>query len=175
MMLKVKLRSLEHEDLVLQEKGQALALGVDLDPELCQGSLEVSCNLTKNFDMISAKGWVKGSMLLTCDRCLKEFESPYKSFFEIYYRPKPENFSRKPEEEIIPEGEAEIIYYEGEVVDIAEQVRQTVLLSVPMRALCRDDCRGLCGGCGCDLNVEKCRCTEPPADSRWDALKNIKF
>jgi uncharacterized protein len=174
-MLKVQLRSLEHEDVVLQVTGLAKALGVDLDPELCQGSLEVCCEITKNFDLISAKGWVKSAMLLTCDRCLKEFESPYKSFFEVYYRPKPEDFHLEPEEEVISEGETEIIYYQGDELNIAEQVRQTVLLSVPMRALCREDCRGFCGGCGCNLNVEQCRCAEPPTDPRWNALKNLKF
>ena len=174
-MLKVQLRSLEHEDLVLQEKGSARSLGLELDQELCRESLEVRCEIAKSFDLISAKGWVKGTMLLTCDRCLKEFESPYKSFFDIHYQPKPEDFPQEPEEEVVPEGEAEIIFYEGDVLDIAEQVRQTVLLSVPMRALCRDDCRGLCTRCGCDLNLEECRCTEPPIDPRWDVLKNIKF
>jgi uncharacterized protein len=174
-MLKVQLRSLEQEDVVLQETGTARALGVNLDPELCQGSLEVFCEITKIFDLISAKGWVKGAMLLTCDRCLKGFESPYKLFFEVHYRSKPEDFPLEPEEEVITEGETEIIYYQGDALDIAEQVRQTVLLSVPMRALCREDCRGFCGRCGCDLNVEQCRCAEPPTDPRWSALKNIKI
>jgi len=174
-MLKVQLRSLEHEDLILQKKDLARTLGVELEPELCREPLEIYCEFSKSIGLILVKGWVKGKMLLTCDRCLKEFESLYKSFFEIQYRPKPEDFPEEPEEAVFSEGDVEIIYFDGDILDISDQVRQTVLLSVPMRALCRDDCRGFCGGCGCDLNEEACRCSEPPTDPRWFALKNFKF
>ena len=172
-MLKVELRSLEKEDLVLEETEWAQSLGIELTAELSREPLAVYCELTKSGDLVSAKGWVKGRMLLTCGRCLKEFETPYKSFFEVHYRPQSEG---NPEEGDGPlEGEVEIVYFEGEILDIGDQIRQTVLLSVPMRALCREDCRGLCASCGRDLNVDPCDCTEPPADSRWDALKSFKF
>ncbi len=172
-MLKVELRSLEQEDLVLEEKDWAQALGIELTPELCRDPLEIYCELSKSGDLVSAKGWVRGKMLLLCDRCLKEFESRFKSFFEVHYRP--QCGSSPSEEESLAEGDLEVVYFDGEMLDIADQIRQTVLLSVPMRALCRDDCKGLCGGCGRDLNMESCRCQEPPADPRWDALKNLKF
>jgi uncharacterized protein len=172
-MLKVELRSLEQEDLVLEEKDWAQALGIELTPNLCREPLEIYCELSKSGDLILAKGWVQGKMLLECDRCLREFENPFKSYFEVHYRSRPvEEFC---EEDGPPEGQFEVVYYEGDIVDIADQIRQTVLLSVPMRALCRDDCRGLCGGCGRDLNVESCQCQEPPTDPRWDALKKLKF
>lgn len=173
-MLKVELRSLEHEDLVLEERDWAQALGIELTPELCQEPLEIYCELTKSGDLISAKGWVRGKMLLECDRCLKAFESGFKSFFEVHYRPQCEEPSLEEEEEL-PESQLEVVYFAGDMLDIADQIRQTVLLSVPMRALCREDCRGLCGGCGRNLNVESCQCQEPPTDHRWDALKKLKI
>ena len=172
-MLKVELRSLEQEDLVLEEKDWAPALGIELNPELCREPLEIYCELSKSGDLISAKGWVQSKMFLQCGRCLKEFESCFKSFFEVHYRPQGEEAPSEGEE--FSEGQLEVVYFDGECLDIADQVRQTVLLSVPMRALCRDDCRGLCGGCGRNLNLESCQCQEPPADSRWDALKKLKL
>lgn len=172
-MLKVELRSLEQEDLVLEENDWAQALGIELTPELCRGPLEIYCELSKNGDLVSAKGWVQGKMLLECDRCLKEFENHFKSFFEVHYRSQIEEGIS--EEDTPLEGQFEVVYFEGDILDIADQIRQTVLLSVPMRALCRYDCRGLCGGCGSDLNVEFCKCQEPPTDPRWDALKKLKF
>ncbi len=172
-MLKVELRSLEKEDLVLEEKDWAQALGIELTPGLCLEPLEIYCELSKSGDLVSAKGWVQGGMLLQCGRCLKEFENRFKSFFEVHYRPQCEGSPS--EDENLPEGQVEMIYFEGDILDIADQVRQTILLSVPMRALCRDDCKGLCGGCGRDLNVEACQCQEPPEDPRWEALKNFKF
>jgi uncharacterized protein len=171
-MLKVELRSLEQEDLVLEETSWPHSLGLDLAPELSREPLAIFCQISKSGDLISVKGWVQSKMLLTCGRCLKEFETPYKSFFEVHYRPQ---YEGGPEEkDSIPEGEVEIVVFEGDVLDIGDQIRQTVILSVPMRALCRDDCRGLCSGCGYDLNLEACRCTEPPSDSRWEALRKWK-
>jgi uncharacterized protein len=172
-MLKVELRSLEQEDLILEQTEWAHSLGIDLTPDLSREPLAIYCELSKSGDLISAKGWVKGKMLLSCGRCLKEFEAPYKSFFEVHYRPQPE--ASQEEKDNILEGEVEIVYFEGDVLDIGDQIRQTVLLSVPMRALCRDDCRGLCAGCGRDLNLDSCQCSEPPTDSRWDALKSFKL
>lgn len=171
-MLKVELRSLEAENLVLEETGWAQALGVDLTPELSLDPLEIHCELCKSDDLISAKGWVKGRMLLACGRCLKEFETGYKSFFEIYYRPRPKEDPDN--DEVFSEDTVETVYFEGDILDVAEQIRQTVLLSVPMKAVCREDCKGLCGSCGSDLNIEKCKCSGPPPDSRWSTLKNWK-
>jgi uncharacterized protein len=173
-MLKVELPSLELEDLVVEEKGWAQTLGIELVPELNPEPLEIHCVLSKIGDLISAKGWVKGKMRLCCDRCLKNFESCYKSFFELHYRPRPEEVLEDETDEVFSDTAVETVYYDGDILDIADQIRQTVLLSVPMRALCRDDCRGLCGICGCDLNLESCQCSGPPPDSRWSALKNWK-
>jgi uncharacterized protein len=171
-MLKVELRSLEQEDVVIQEQGLPQVLGVDLTPELNPAPLEIFCQLSKCDAVVSAKGWIQGKMLLSCDRCLKEFESGYKSFFEVAYRPADE--AKEQDEEINPDETVETVFFEGDILDIADQIRQTVLLSVPMRALCREDCRGLCGVCGCDLNVDSCQCSGPATDDRWSKLKNWK-
>ena len=173
-MLKVELRSLELEEVVLQEVDLAPVLGVDLAPELSTGPLEICCRLSKTGDVILAKGWAKGKMLLSCDRCLQSFESGYKSYFEVNYRPQVDKKPESDDEEAMPDLSVETVYFEGDVLDVADQIRQTVLLSVPMRALCREDCRGLCGGCGVNLNVDSCQCTGKPTDDRWAKLKNWK-
>ena len=64
-----------------------------------------------------------------------------------------------------------------EVCDISDEVRTEITLALPMNLVCRDDCRGLCPGCGADLNREKCSCK--PEQSRgsgvWDALDGLKL
>jgi uncharacterized protein len=173
-MLKVELRALELEDIVLEETGVPQALGIELTPEFSAHPLEIHCELSKGGDRVLARGWVKSEMRLTCDRCLKLFESPYKSFFEVHYRKRPEAVDPAGDQEF-PSGDAETVFFQDDVLDISDQVRQTVLLSAPMRALCREDCKGLCPGCGADLNTETCGCEEPPPDDRWKALKKLKF
>lgn len=64
-----------------------------------------------------------------------------------------------------------------EVCDISEEVRTEITLALPMNLLCRDDCRGLCPGCGADLNFEKCSCRPKPSQGSgvWDALDGLKL
>lgn len=70
---------------------------------------------------------------------------------------------------------ARVIEAHATVLDLRDAIREELILSVPAYVLCRDDCRGLCPGCGEDLNVGSCTC-RPSADPRWgplDALRNV--
>lgn len=62
-------------------------------------------------------------------------------------------------------------YLEDERIDAALWARDAFAEAVPPRILCREDCAGLCPGCGADLNAGPCGCAQPPADSRWEALR----
>lgn len=71
--------------------------------------------------------------------------------------------------------EANQIVYEGMEIDLAPAVREQILLAVPMGALCREDCRGLCQVCGHNLNEGECDCDRHVPDPRWAALKSIRL
>lgn len=71
--------------------------------------------------------------------------------------------------------EADQILYDGTEVDLAPAVREQILLTLPMSALCKDDCRGLCQVCGQDLNERECGCDRRVPDPRWAALRSIKL
>jgi uncharacterized protein len=62
---------------------------------------------------------------------------------------------------------------EHHVLDLTEAIRQYALLAVPMKPLCREDCAGLCPGCGRNLNQGGCDCPPQEADPRWAKLKNL--
>jgi len=70
--------------------------------------------------------------------------------------------------------EAEISYYQGDGLLLEDALREQVLLSVPLRVLCREDCKGLCPTCGKNLNLERCSCANEVPDVRWTALKEIR-
>ena len=70
--------------------------------------------------------------------------------------------------------EAEVGYYQGEGVLLEDVLREQVLLAAPLKAICREDCRGLCPHCGRNLNLEQCTCAEPIEDPRWEALKGLR-
>lgn len=61
----------------------------------------------------------------------------------------------------------------NQMLDLSEVLRQYILTSEPLKALCRQDCRGLCPECGVDLNEGACMCDEAPADPRWGALTDL--
>jgi hypothetical protein len=60
------------------------------------------------------------------------------------------------------------------VIDLSDDARQTVLLALPLKHLCREDCRGLCPQFGRNLNEGTCDCRETRLDGRWDKLKEFQ-
>jgi uncharacterized protein len=70
------------------------------------------------------------------------------------------------EVQILPPGET--------VVDITDDVRQTVLLGIPQKLVCREDCLGLCPSCGANRNTAPCTCADAAVDPRWERLKGMR-
>lgn len=65
-------------------------------------------------------------------------------------------------------------YVEDDRVDLSAWAHDTVALALPEKILCREDCAGLCGGCGANLNVEACTCAPPEPDTRWAKLAELR-
>ena len=76
------------------------------------------------------------------------------------------------ERSITPD-DTEIGYYEKSGLLLEDVLREQVLLSLPDRALCKPDCKGLCPRCGQNLNQEACSCDAAPVDTRWSALADL--
>jgi len=89
--------------------------------------------------------------------------------FDLLYRPLGTDAGH--EELSVTVAEAEIGYYQGEGLLLEDAVREQVLLSVPLKVVCREECKGLCPTCGKNRNAESCGCAPPLGDPRWSALK----
>ena len=72
-------------------------------------------------------------------------------------------------------GQADLDTYHGKTIDLDPILREQVLLALPMHAVCREDCRGLCGMCGMNLNEAACGCESRRVDPRLAVLKDIKL
>jgi uncharacterized protein len=70
--------------------------------------------------------------------------------------------------------ELQVIPASTTAIDLTEDVRQTLLLSFPLKNLCREECRGLCPRCGTNWNEQACTCSDDVNDGRWDALRSLK-
>ena len=109
---------------------------------------------------------------LSCARCLEPINREVTRKFDLLYRPRGADAGR--EELSVTAVEAEVGYYEGGGLLLEDLLREQILLALPFRAICREDCRGLCVHCGRNLNLEQCGCAEPFEDPRWSALKDIR-
>jgi len=107
-----------------------------------------------------------------CDRCLKPIELPVSADFELEYITGSEYESTAVAE--LTEAEMSVAVFDGEALDVDEIVKEQILLAVPTRMLCREDCKGICPECGTDRNRGECNCETKEIDPRWAALKNLK-
>jgi len=117
-------------------------------------------------------GKVEAHLEIGCARCLDPVGHDVDRSFDLIFRP--QGVDRRAEEASISEAETEIGYYVGDGLLLEDVVREQMLLATPVRALCREDCKGLCPQCGRNLNVEQCHCEQHVSDPRWDALSDIK-
>ena len=112
----------------------------------------------------------KGSFEILCARCVEPVITPLASSFDLIFRP--QGADAESGERAITLDETEIGYYEESGLLLGDVVREQVLLSLPTRTLCKEDCKGLCPRCGQNLNQESCNCN-PSADPRWNALAGL--
>ena len=140
-------------------------------------SIDVRVFLRQIGDLIEGDGRFDTQIRLTCNRCLEPFEVPLASDFNLtYVRQQPEgpNSNRHGEVEITDD-EIGLIPIQGDELDLRDAIQEEIVMALPMRALCRPDCKGLCSHCGTDLNQGGCRCEKRSLDPRFDALKHLKI
>ena len=130
---------------------QVAPLKVDAVAELAAGS------------QIRIHGCVETRLETSCDRCLVPVGIAVKQGFDLLYRPV-STIAHEGEVEL-PEDELEVGFFSGDGIELADVVTEQVILSVPMKVICRTECRGLCPVCKANLNFEKCSCS--PSKERF--------
>jgi uncharacterized protein len=126
---------------------------------------------TSHINDIRLRAHYSAGFEVLCARCLEPVAVPLESEFDLIFRP--EAADANPGEHSITPDETEIGYYQESGLLLEDVVREQVLLSLPTRTLCTEDCKGLCPRCGQNLNQAKCSCDEAPADPRWNALAGL--
>ncbi len=115
-------------------------------------------------------GTVVGILHLQCSRCLVDFDVEKEMTFNAIIRSRPSEPSAEKEAE---ESEENVFLIEGLEFDPADIIVQELILEIPMKPLCREECPGLCPHCGALKG--SCSCSdEGTTDPRWDALARLK-
>lgn len=120
---------------------------------------------------IRLQGTYAGRFEVLCARCLDPVEHALKGQFDLIFRPL--GVDQASSDHSISASETEIGYYQDGGLLLEDVLREQVLLSLPARTLCREDCKGLCPRCGHNLNTESCTCVTAPSDPRWSALSDL--
>jgi uncharacterized protein len=106
---------------------------------------------------------------LTCDRCNTIYNSVITSNYRMVYL-----LQKIDVEEEGDSGEIKFIHPDTDKIDIKNDVRDYAVLAVPMKRLCKEDCKGLCYKCGKNLNEGPCNCEKKEIDPRWEPLLEMK-
>jgi len=167
-MLKVDLGELERQQK-LRVVGQ-----FEVDGDLFEGSpfmmeepFEVALNATwAGSGELVVRGDVSGAVHQECRRCLDRVERDVDIDITLLFAPT----------DLLEEDDNETYRIELGVreIDLVPYLRDEVILAIPAFAECRVDCRGLCAGCGENLNESECTCSPGGMDPRWDALRALE-
>jgi uncharacterized protein len=162
--MKVRLNSLKDGKQVVVDAFSASDLAItDLKLNI---PVTVTLTIDKGATEIAIEGQVASAAHCVCDRCLTEFDLPLHGTFNTIA-----SFSNIPtaaqDDNIIP------LAPTAHEIDLTEYVHDTLLLGVPMKILCREDCKGLCPICGANRNEVDCQCQAAEPDDRWEVLKKL--
>jgi uncharacterized protein len=120
---------------------------------------------------IEAKGHFATAVRISCARCLKKFVLPIVSEFEAFFLLM--KFAPKEEEKQLSNEELDISFLPEKGIEIKDIIEEQIWLSIPIKPLCQENCKGLCPICGTDLNLGECRCDRIHRDFRFDVLKGL--
>ena len=117
-------------------------------------------------------GTFAGEFTGFCGRCLEQYGFTLDQDFAFVLTPEKRKSERGAEE--LHGSDLGLSTYSGDEIDLAPLIAEQVMLALPTRPLCSDDCRGLCRACGANLNTEACDCSANTGDPRMAIFRNLK-
>lgn len=151
---------------------QEVDLPVTINNNTKPDTASVRIKLLRFKKKVLVDGSVKMSASLQCCRCLSDFSCPVNVEFREEYTPSDETDLKGDQE--LSGDEMGISFFDGEEIDIEAIVKEQVLLELPMKPLCKNDCQGICSRCGTDLNEQSCNCKDDHIDARLAPLAKYK-
>ena len=144
------------------------------DTEEClpSGPIKAQANLIRSDGNIRLRGKIWGNIIIVCHRCLETFSKNIDKKF--FYMLIPDDKIRLRAEINLKGEDMETLFYKGDTIRLGDIFREQILLQLPIQALCRTDCKGICAGCGASLNKEPCVCQEETYPSAFSVLKRLK-
>lgn len=168
----IEIERLTQEPLHVQHSYAVGELPFKHDDAALEEPVATDFILTHKGKNLHIDGSVQTAIRYQCSRCLKEYSSRVEARFDLSYMPQSD---WKPDEEIeLKYEDMEVGYYDGIALDVDLMVLEQIELEMPMKFVCREDCRGLCPSCGADWNEGPCSCKVDATDSRLAVLREFR-
>ncbi len=167
--MKIEIRQItdESKDFHFSETAEEMEISAEGIKFPNQIEVDLSANLSG--DEVICQGEVFTTLEIECSRCLEVFDYEIKAplRFVVQILDTPLDIGDGGDDDF------EVISKTDTYLDISQRVRDALVLEIPLKPLCGEDCRGLCSLCGANLNDGECDCKPDKSDERWDALKNL--
>lgn len=166
----IDLRQFDSFPAHLMVEAEPDGMKVDYDSVVAISKAALEIDIQKSGEEFFCQGMARASVRLICARCLEEFDKQLAN---------DTNFIVCSQEQRESHGDVqdneEYVYFQGSDLqaDVSDIVRQSVIMEVALKPLCSEECRGLCPGCGVNLNNKTCDCKTEKVDPRWEALKKL--
>lgn len=136
-------------------------------------SPQVNARLVREGSVVHFRADTDVTFKTVCSRCAEETETVVDVPIQLRLKPKSQRAVIGADDEELDFG-----IYEGEEIDCSDVAEEYIVLALPFTVLCNNNCRGLCAGCGANLNREPCRCKaakEDIAEGPFSTLKSLKI
>jgi uncharacterized protein len=156
----------------LDEQGLTVTDPGALEPAFSDSSwrLEaVSLRIAPDGADVVVQGRLTATVPQTCGRCLEAFPARVDASVDVRLEPRPGTGDTVE----LGMDDLDVDFYENDQLDLSRVVETETTLALPMRPLCREDCRGLCPACGGNRNLVPCACAEHAPDPRLTALRDL--
>ena len=154
--------------LVKDGRKKAIDFSLDFEPIKFEGEViraikpvKVEGQLVSRNEILELEATIETELELNCSRCLDTFIYPIDIDIE-------ERFTNNPDLE--DEG---IMFVDGDTINITEVIENCIISTLPIKRLCKEDCKGLCPECGVNKNVENCNCIDYDVDIRLAKLREL--
>jgi uncharacterized protein len=169
----IDLKDLGHDKISIKDSFVPGDVDFTADGIRQVGSMDWNATAERAGTEIRIAGSLEVPMELTCSRCLEPANCPISKAFDVYFQQRDKAMFDEDEIELT-EKDTRTAFFTGTQLAIGDILREQVLLALPMKALCRLDCKGLCPQCGTNLNINSCECPSESFSSHSDALLQLK-
>ncbi len=169
--MKIRVDKIPEEGEPIEGSVSPSEVNLDMPGYSLTETIQFAGQVSKNGDDILVQGKLRGVVNSECSRCLKNFTMAIGLDMDVVYVPEKE---RRGKESDIIELDPNLAFYEGDTIELLHEIKDLVLVSLPIQPICDASCKGLCLHCGADLNVTQCECEHEVVGSPFAQLKDLK-